>query len=310
MAYSQTKLTPVSLTLTLYSNGVTQVNYFLKSDPTKVRVETGLFGEDIESVVVRNEDGDPLQINSFNETYQIDSIGSVELHISYQTKDLTSVEDSVWIVNITSPINVTIILPENADFLDMNPIPSEIGSFGKAYYLNFPPGNSYTYYILGLPEVEDEANITLTQASSYISNKQSEGYILTGANELLNDSISYFESKNYIQAKRAADDAILISTDLVEYADQALNSIKSAEAVINEAVTEGRTVGIDEAETTLDKAKTQFSNGYYRNAKITALEAVECAYDAEKKTINYYLIIAGFVFFSLFLLLKQGVIRF
>ena len=53
-AKSQSEVTPISLTLTTYTDGTTKVDYHLYSDPTKVRIETELFGDQINSLVVRD----------------------------------------------------------------------------------------------------------------------------------------------------------------------------------------------------------------------------------------------------------------
>jgi len=307
LAQAQTDTTPISLTLTLYSNGITQVDYYVRSDPTKVRIQTPLFGDNLENLFVRDEDGDPLQSSLINSTGKVDSIGALELHFSYQTEDFTSFDDAIWVVNITSPVNVTIILPENADFLDMSDIPLDIGSIGDSAYLIFPPGTSFVYYMLGLPSLVNEADLSYAKAATYIAEKQHGGYILTSAVELLNNSENYYESGNYLEAKEAADDALLIAGDLVGYADDALFAIESAEASINEALQQERTIGLEEAQSILEEAQNQYENGLYPNAEITALQAAEEASQAEKPQQSNYLIIGVVVvFFTLILWFKRS----
>ena len=307
LAQAQTDTTPISLTLTLYSNGITQVDYHVQSDPTKVRVQTPLFGDNLENLVVRNEEGNPLQASVINSTGKVDSLWALELHFSYQTEDFTSVDDAIWVVNITSPVNVTIILPENADFLDMSDIPLDIGGIGDSTYMIFPPGTCFVYYMLGLPSLLNEADLSYAKAATYIAEKQQAGYILTSAEELLNNSENYYESGNYLEAKEAADDALLIAGDLVVYADDALFAIESAEASINEAIQQERTIGLDEAQSILEEAQNQYENGLYPNAEITALQAAEEASQAEKPQQSNYLIIGVVVvFFALILWFKRS----
>lgn len=306
LVQAQTDTIPISLTLTLYNNGVTQVDYHVRSDPTKVRVQTPLFGDNLENLVVRDEDGNPLQASLINSTFKVDSIGALELHFSYQTEDFTSVDDAIWVVNITSPVNVTIILPDNADNLDMNPIPFEAGTIGDSFYFVFPPGTCFVYYMLGLPSLVNEADLSYAKAATYVAEKQQAGYILTSAEELLNNSENYYESGNYLEAKEAADDALLIAGDLVGYADDALFAIESAEASINEAIQQERTIGLDEAQSILEEAQNQYENGLYPNAEITALEAAEEASQAETPQQSNYLIIGVVaVFFGLILWFKR-----
>ncbi len=289
LVQAQTDITPQALTLTIYSNGVTHVNYYTKSDPTKVRVQTELFGENINNLVVRNEDGKPLQSAFTNYTVRVDSIGALELYFSYQTQDLTSVEESIWVVNVTSPVNVTIILPEGVSIFDMKNIPTEAGDMGALSYYVFPPGNNFVYYILGIPPIGAEANASYVQAQTYINEKIAQGYILTAAEELLTESTTYFAEENYLEAKQTADDALLVASDLVEYAVDASFALESAEYSIDEALQQGRTNGLDEAQATLEQAKAQYSEGLYKNAEINALQAAEEASQAEKPSQNYTL---------------------
>jgi len=143
--------------------------------------------------------------------------------------------------------------------------------------------------------------------ATYIAEKQHEGYILTSAVELLNNSENYYESGNYLEAKEAADDALLIAGDLVGYADDALFAIESAEASINEALQQERTIGLDEAQSILEEAQNQYENGLYPNAEITALQAAEEASQAEKPQQSNYLIIGVVVvFFTLILWFKRS----
>lgn len=288
-------VTPISLTLTIYGNGITQVDYHLESDPTKVRVQNELFGETLNNVVARDDDGNPLQVTIVNSTVKVDSIGASELHFTYQTEDLTTVDDAVWVVNITSPVNVTIILPENANFLDMSDIPIEIGAMGDSDYFVFASGNSFVYYMLGLPSMINEANLSYAKAAVYIAEKELDGYILTGAVELLNASEEYMESGNYLDAKNAADDALIIANDLVGYADDALFAIESAQSSINEAIQQERTIGLEEAQSTLEDAQTEYAGGLYRNAEVTALQAAEEASYAEKPVQNSYVLLGAVV---------------
>jgi len=285
-AKSQSEVTPISLTLTTYTDGTTKVDYHLYSDPTKVRIETELFGDQINSLVVRDEEGNPLQAYVTNNSVQVDTIGVLELHFSYLTPSLTVENDFIWVSNVTSPVNVTFILPKNANFLDLSEIPIEIGSLWDSQYLKFPPGSQYVYYILGLPSLIQEADTSITRSSEYILEKQSQGYILTGAVELLASANFYYDSEEYLEAKNKADEALIIASDIVDFADDAEFAINAAESSIFEARSQGRTTGLEAAESTLEEAKSLYLDGLYRNSEIMALQAAEEASTAEKPEQN------------------------
>ena len=294
---AQSDITPLSLTLTLYSDGTTNVDYYVNSDPTKERVETNLFGENIENLVVRDEDGNPLETHILNETVRIDSIGATELHFTYQTDSLTQENKLIWLANITSPVNVTFILPKNANFLDISEIPLDIGVIGESQYLQFASGYQYVYYIIGLPSVVQEANTSIAKASEYITKKDAEGYMLAGAIELLIEADTHFHTEEYLEAKNSADEALLIATDIIEYANAAESALQSAEESINEAKSQQRTIGLENAESSYEEAIGLYEGGLYRNAEIVAIRATEEAHLAEKTSQNsiVYLVAGGLI---------------
>jgi hypothetical protein len=299
---SQSETTPQSLSLTIYTDGTTKVDYYLESDPTKIRVDVELFGSGIENVVVKDEGGNPLWVTVDDYIATVDSIGALGLYFTYLTKTLISEEDSIWLVNISSPVNVTIILPKNAQFLDMGELPTEIGSMGDSQYLVFSPGNQYVYYILGLPSMINEANLAISKVSLYLKEKEFEGYVLTGAQELLSLAQSHYTSQQYLEAKNNADEALIIAQDIVDFADSAKQAIESANDAIQEAKTTGRTEGLEEAESYLDDARSLYDAGSYRNAEIIAHQAEEAATISVGPANNviYYVLVlvltAGLVF--------------
>jgi hypothetical protein len=292
-ASAQSEVTPKSLTLTLYTDGTTQVDYAIASDPTKVRVETPLIGENFENLIVRDENGNPLGVTMINNTAQVDSIGVLNLYFSYLTDSLTKEDNSVWVVNVTSPVNVTIVLPKNAQFLDMSEIPIEIGNMGESQYLKFNSGLHYVYYLLGLPSMIDEATSSIGKASDYITEKESLGYNLSGARELLIQANDLYQTQEFLEAKNNADDALIIATNIVEYADSAKFAILSAGSSITEAKSQARTNGLEEAESSLVMAQSLYDHGSYRNAEITALQAAKEASQTKKQENNDIFYIAS-----------------
>ena len=69
-----------ALALTVYGNGLVHVNYILESDQMEVQVTAQLFGSDIQNLVIRDENGDPLDFQLSDSVVAVDSIGASELH--------------------------------------------------------------------------------------------------------------------------------------------------------------------------------------------------------------------------------------
>ncbi|MBN2334454.1 hypothetical protein JXL21_02765, partial [Candidatus Bathyarchaeota archaeon] len=138
-AYAQPDYSPQSLTLTIYAEGTTKVEYHVAAEPDLVRVEVPLFGPSFTNLVIRDEEGNPLSSSTLNADVTVDSIGASELYFTYLSGNLTTSDGSMWSVGIASPVETVIILPLGAAFFDMSDIPTEVGMMGDNQYLRFKP---------------------------------------------------------------------------------------------------------------------------------------------------------------------------
>ena len=276
--------TPVELSLTIFSDGTTKVEYHVECDPEKLRVDVELFGPPFINLVIYDEEGYPLGSSTDGQHVTVDSLGASELRFTYLTYNLTFFDGAIWSVNITSPVETSIILPKRAAFFDMSAIPINIGTIGEKQYFQFEHGEIAVYYILGLPRLDEEAENSIMKAESYISAREAEGYILTGARELLSQAQDLFDQGQYLEAKNNADDVLGIAVSIQENADAALAEIERAEKAVSEAEAEGRTSGLSESRLNLNNSRDYFDDGKYQQSKIAAQHAHEIAISA--KAIN------------------------
>jgi len=273
---------PTSLTLTTFSDGTTKVEYDVESDPDRLRVDVELFGPPYINLVIYDEEGYPLGSSTDGDNVIVDSIGASELHFTYLTYNLTFCNGVIWSVNVTSPVETTIILPKGAAFFDMSSIPTNIGTVGDKQYFQFEPGEIFVYYILGLPRLDEEAENSIMKAESYISKKEADGYILTGARELLSQAQDLFDQGHFLEAKNNANDVLGIAVSIIENADAASIEMEKAQKAVMEAEVEGRTDGLSESKLDLNKSIEYFGDGKYRQAVATAQHAYELAISAKE----------------------------
>ena len=276
--------TPAELSLTTFSDGTTKVEYHVECDPEKLRVDVELFGPPFINLVIYDEEGYPLGSSTDGQYVIVDSLGASELRFTYLTYNLTFFDGAIWSVNITSPVETSIILPKRAAFFDMSAIPTNIGTIGEKQYFQFEQGEIAVYYILGLPRLDEEAENSIMKAQSYISAREADGYILTGARELLSQAQDLFNQGQYLEAKNNADDVLGIAVSIQENADAALAEIERAEKAVSEAEAEGRTSGLSESRLNLNNSRDYFEDGKYQQSKIVAQHAHEIAISA--KAIN------------------------
>jgi tetratricopeptide (TPR) repeat protein len=241
-----------------------------------------LFGPPFINLVIYDEDSNPLGSSTNGDKVIVDSIGASELHLTYLSYNLTFSNGAIWSVNVTSPVETTIILPKGAAFFDMSSIPTNIGTVGDKQYFQFEPGEISVYYILGLPRLDEEADNAIMKAETYISAKEADGYMLTGARDLLSQAQDLFDRGQYLEAKNNADDVLGIAVSIIEIADAASMEIEKAQKAVMDAEVEGRMYGLSESKLDLNKSTEYFNDGKYRQAVTAAQNAYELAISAKE----------------------------
>jgi hypothetical protein len=259
------------LVLTLYGNGLVKVDYRVEANGMDIQIEVNLFGSDIQNLVVRDEAGDPLDYQLTNSIVIVDSIGATEIYFTYYTESLVKSEAGLTYVTVDSPSPVGILLPEGADFFDMSHLPTEISEFNGVSYLQFEPGDIFVYYLIGLPKLQQESLNSLEKAESYILSRQSEGYHLDGATDLLTQATLKYNQREFYQSKTLADDALKVAVITVDSAQDALKSINSVKTSLN-TVQDGDSESISQASEQLSVAQGHYDQGDYVRASLTAME--------------------------------------
>jgi uncharacterized membrane protein len=280
-AVAQDEITPLELSLTLYSDGNVKVTYRVESDPSKARVDVDLFGSSYVNLVVRDEEGNPLALTATASGIKVDSLGATELTVNYYTSTLTVKEGPIWAFNITTPIQSTITLPQGAAIFDLSHIPLDIGTVGGLWYIEMPAGDLSIYYVIGLPNVQQETQSAIQNAQTYIEGKEAEGYVFTAARTKLESAQDLYQQQSYVEAKTVAEEAKQLATSTVAAADDASTQIALATDAVQRARDEGRTDGLSEAEGMLGSASQLYKAGSYSEAGADALQAAQLAFSSK-----------------------------
>jgi uncharacterized membrane protein len=280
-SYAQDDITPLSLDVKIYTDGSTLVTYRVECEPSAVRVNVSIFGETYGNLVIRDEEGLPLDSTKIDSVITVDSLGASELTIVYSTSDLTTKEGPIWDLNLSSPIRAKITLPQGAAILDMSDIPLDIGIVSGAQYVVLPSGEIYLSFILSLPNLDVEAQEAIDEAESYLTTLENQGYILLDARDELTSAQQLYENNQFSNAKDLANQAIETADETIDLADAADVEIVGAEIKISQAEDEGRTVGLTQAEETLASAEAYYLQGLYLEASTAAKQAAQLALSAD-----------------------------
>lgn len=269
--------TPTALEVTVYSEGSTKIDYDIESDPIEARITVGLFGPPFNNVAIRDEENNPITYRAEGLNMSIDSLGALDLNIQYLTSSLTTKEGALWTLNMTLPVYSKIIIPLGAAVVDLNKIPSNIGTVDGKQFMEFTEGDLSLYYIIGLPSIIEESGDAIEEASTYIDQKTALDYILTDAATLLQSAESEYQSENYVVAKSSAEEALALAQSIISDAEKAAQALIQAETAIDSAEEQGRTEGLDAADQAYDSALASYGEGEYSTAEIQAKTSVQLA---------------------------------
>jgi len=284
--HAQQPAIPQNLTLTVYADGVVYVEYEIAVDPTYPAVNVSLFGHVFEDLLVVDENGDPLGYSIVGGTLTVDTLGASFAKISYTTPDLTNKFGRYWSLNLSVPIATTIILPPEASILSLNVVPESIDSGDGYVLLLMPAGPIEVTYSIGIVGTKEYALVVISEAEKVIEEVKGRGIMVTEAEDLLSKAKEAFDGGNYAQAEELAGEAKSLAIQINETATQASAMIGEAEKAVEEAESEGRTLGLEEAKGLLGQAKEEFGSGNYQLALDLAGQAKAKADEAETAPVS------------------------
>jgi uncharacterized membrane protein len=266
-------ITPNSLTLQVYSDGSTELRYVINPEPTKPRVNVSLFGDNYQDILVMDQDGLILNWKTFPNIIQIDSIGSTEITIAYDTTSLTNKTGTKWSVSITSPINVIYNLPTDAVLIGLSPTPLSITIIENQASITLPNGTSKISYLLGTTGTKERSIVLLNKAEETIQEIKLKGIKCDEAELLLEQARTELSQENYSQSEQYSEKSIETAQETETQALQAENSIKQAETLLVELSDKRNQEDLNKAENLLETARYSYSQGDYMTAKSQAEES-------------------------------------
>ena len=135
--------------LRVYEDGVVEVNMTLTSDPFMPSINVYLIGNPTDLLIV-DENNTLLTYELKDNNLTIYTLGAKKVIISYFTQSLTYKFEEIWTLNITSPYNLTVIMPPNAIILSLNDVPSSIISKDNVTIFSFREGAVTISYTIPL----------------------------------------------------------------------------------------------------------------------------------------------------------------
>ena len=141
-----------TLDFSLFPDGSTHVTYFLESDPFLPDTEVPLFGNSIENLVVEDENGFLLSAQSENNLLQVETLGSSNILINYDTYSLISKDGKIWSFEVDSPVEINVQMPENSVIVGMSTFPIDMNVDSDRTTILLPSGPAEITYFLSVAE--------------------------------------------------------------------------------------------------------------------------------------------------------------
>ena len=272
-AHAASGYTPESLSLKVFADGVTSVEYRVGVSPTLARVNVTAVGHPVRNLVVKDQDDEILESRLVDGEILVNLLGARAAVISYTTPGLTRKEGQMWGLEAELPVEANIVLPSSATITSIQPFPLSIGIVGETTTLTMPAGNVSVGYIIGVVGTKEHALAVINDAEEAVQELDSQGVKVDDSTSLLDAAWQAYHAENYVQAEELARDARDAAEDALEAASGAFTSIELAESSIQVAVEAGRTSLTEEARTRLEQARALYDQGDYEGAATLAEEA-------------------------------------
>ena len=265
--YAEQNYTPKELNISIYADGVVEVEYKLEVDLTLARVNITLFGRTFENFLVKDQDGTLLDYKFYNGFTTVDVLGSQLIDISYSTSDLTNKTGPIWSLNLDALIVINILLPDGATIISLNPTPLAISIVGKTVSLTMPAGEVEITYILGVVGTKEHARALINDAEATIEEIKTEGIKVEEAETLLGQAADAYNEAQYVQAEQYASQAKTRAIETRFAAQEARVALDAAESAIDSAQDARRTSLLGQARQELEDAHHAYDLGDYERAK-------------------------------------------
>jgi uncharacterized membrane protein len=258
---------PETLSLSLYVDGVVDVDYSVAVDPSLPMANVSLFGSTYGSLIVRDGEGLLLDYRIYPGHLVVYTLGSSLVEVDYSTSDLTNKQGSLWSLSFMAPMSVNIKLPRDATVISLSPTPTGIRTVDDRTSLTMPMGEVAISYLQGVVGTKDHALAVHKEAEDAVEVFSEEGFEVEEADTLLQQTMEAIEAGRYVQAEEYSEKVKTWIEETRIASQEATAALEAAAASISVAEDDRRTSSLDQARETLQEAHNQYDEGRFLEAK-------------------------------------------
>jgi hypothetical protein len=142
-----------SLDLVVYPDGTTHISTEISTDPLKPEFFVDLFGSNIDNFVAEDENGFLLTADIDENNAVVTTLGASTISLNYDIHDLVSKEGRIWYFTINSPVEFSLLMPNNIVIVGMNTYPLNLQTIDEQSLLLLPSGPVEINYFFGVSEI-------------------------------------------------------------------------------------------------------------------------------------------------------------
>jgi hypothetical protein len=146
-----------TLDLIIQSDGSTHISSHIDVDSSNF--ELSLFGSSIDNFVAIGENDSILSGDIINDKAIVDTLGSPSITVNYDIHDLISKEGRVWTFSFNSPLNYSLLMPENSVIVGMSVLPNNMKQIDEQIKLELFSGPAQIDYIFGIFQNQLQINV-------------------------------------------------------------------------------------------------------------------------------------------------------
>lgn len=199
---------------TIYPDGTTHISQQSSADPTEPELRVPLFGKSIDNFVVQDENGLLLSFEIDSKGATIQTFGASFVSIEYDSDDMVSKKGKIWTFAIDSPIDYSIIMPDDATIVDIsNPDSIDIIAEKRISLLK---GKNQIEYFFSTSGPALSALKAINEVRSILEESTSKNIDVISAREKLDLAIFAYDNKKYVDAKDLALEASALAQQKID----------------------------------------------------------------------------------------------
>ena len=196
-----------TLDLIVYPDGTTHISQQAVADPQDPELMVTLFGKTIDNFVAQDQDGLLLTYEITGKDAKIQTFGASSVSIDYDSYDLVSKKGKIWTFKIDSPIDYTLVMPEDTVIVGMTNFPDLVETIDDKPHLSLSTGPNEIDYFFGVSGPAQSASDSIAKSKTVIQQLNNNGIETPLAKAKIDLAVSAFDNKKYADADKLASEA-------------------------------------------------------------------------------------------------------